>query len=587
MIQVPNQDPNTVSFEQKFSGDAMAVAKAQVGKLALAETTARAELDNANYRLQKATEALEVAEIAYHESIAKSAWNREEIRKAYNNALAGYRDADKRATEAQESLTKAQNALAGVRSVAKDGNIANRYGVSVMDGASQVASNNSRQVSVIPPSVVMNQNGVMVPDFSADEELDDKIGTPMTAPYTSSAVASAKAMLADSPSDDEQQATALASQGEIGRAVALLNRAAESVELMIPSVKASGDMETFQALALEAGRLRSKALLVQTHGFNDKLDTITKRDFSDKKRAELAAKGHAMPDGSFPIVNKDDLSNAVQSIGRAKDYKATKAHIISRANDLGATAMLPEAWNADSSSDNSGDMDESVTKAIKVLCPICFGMESQSDCPACDGKGSVSDGMLLDLHHPDDMDSVAKSFSTDALLTRDFEKSAGFQNYIWEIEKGGPGSGPEMGHEFRGNQWTGGMRDHPRLGIKRGWKTTVKLYKGNYETHMGNAKKAQGEADLAERRGDYRTAADKHQEAIDHLTKAFQAQKGIQRTHEQELARGSFGASADEASSARTLASAVKNQQDFHTDQVVRLGRAADAGDRVAFAQGQ
>lgn len=74
------------------------------------------------------------------------------------------------------------------------------------------------------------------------------------------------------------------------------------------------------------------------------MELVEKREFSDKKRKELADKGHAMPDGSFPIENTTDLHNAIQSIGRAKDYAKAKAHIISRARDLGATKMLPEDW---------------------------------------------------------------------------------------------------------------------------------------------------------------------------------------------------------------------------------------------------
>ena len=42
-----------------------------------------------------------------------------------------------------------------------------------------------------------------------------------------------------------------------------------------------------------------------------------------------------MPDGSFPIANVEDLKNAIQSIGRAKDPDAAKAHIKKRARDLG------------------------------------------------------------------------------------------------------------------------------------------------------------------------------------------------------------------------------------------------------------
>jgi len=74
------------------------------------------------------------------------------------------------------------------------------------------------------------------------------------------------------------------------------------------------------------------------------VDAYLKRDFSTAQRQHAAESGAAMPDGSYPIENKDDLHNAVQAIGRAKNPAATKRHIISRARALGATGDLPDDW---------------------------------------------------------------------------------------------------------------------------------------------------------------------------------------------------------------------------------------------------
>lgn len=80
-------------------------------------------------------------------------------------------------------------------------------------------------------------------------------------------------------------------------------------------------------------------------GFLDKKGQFFgKRKFSDEKRQELADKGHALPDGSFPIENETDLENAIQAYGRAKDKEKAKKHIIRRAKELGATDKLPEDW---------------------------------------------------------------------------------------------------------------------------------------------------------------------------------------------------------------------------------------------------
>ena len=69
-----------------------------------------------------------------------------------------------------------------------------------------------------------------------------------------------------------------------------------------------------------------------------------KKDYSTATREQMAVEHTAMPDGSFPIANGADLRNAIQSVGRAKDYNAAKQHIIHRARALGMINELPEDW---------------------------------------------------------------------------------------------------------------------------------------------------------------------------------------------------------------------------------------------------
>ena len=71
---------------------------------------------------------------------------------------------------------------------------------------------------------------------------------------------------------------------------------------------------------------------------------LEERVFTAEQREELAEKGLALPDGSYPIENKQDLRNAIQAFGRAKNPGAVKKHIIKRAKALGATDMMPEDW---------------------------------------------------------------------------------------------------------------------------------------------------------------------------------------------------------------------------------------------------
>lgn len=65
-------------------------------------------------------------------------------------------------------------------------------------------------------------------------------------------------------------------------------------------------------------------------------------------RRLAARRGQALPDGSFPIRNKRELSDAIQALGRAKDPARAKRHIIQRARKLGAISMLPDSWHVKS-----------------------------------------------------------------------------------------------------------------------------------------------------------------------------------------------------------------------------------------------
>lgn len=89
-------------------------------------------------------------------------------------------------------------------------------------------------------------------------------------------------------------------------------------------------------------------------------------NYSSQDREQMAKSGEAMPDGSFPITNREDLKNAVQSIGRAKDPAAAKKHIMARAQEMGMMDMLPADWTGNANKMDGGKqaMKE---KLIRVL----------------------------------------------------------------------------------------------------------------------------------------------------------------------------------------------------------------------------
>lgn len=103
-----------------------------------------------------------------------------------------------------------------------------------------------------------------------------------------------------------------------------------------PNVKPDTVVKAAAALAeWEAKKAQAKASQSLTDEF---------RDVSTKERKGLAKEGNALPDGSFPIANVQDLKNAIQAIGRAKDPEKAKRHIKKRARELNAEGLIPDTW---------------------------------------------------------------------------------------------------------------------------------------------------------------------------------------------------------------------------------------------------
>jgi hypothetical protein len=80
-----------------------------------------------------------------------------------------------------------------------------------------------------------------------------------------------------------------------------------------------------------------------------------KRMYDEETRDKMSESGEALPDGSYPIADEDDLKNAIQAYGRAKDKEAAKAHIMKRAAALELEELIPEEW---SKKEDDEDMDE-------------------------------------------------------------------------------------------------------------------------------------------------------------------------------------------------------------------------------------
>lgn len=85
---------------------------------------------------------------------------------------------------------------------------------------------------------------------------------------------------------------------------------------------------------------------------------MNKTDFSHKERKDLADKGEAMPNGKYPIRNKQDLKDAIRLSGSSDESKEdVKAWIKKRAKELSLEDELPDDWKEKA-------MDTSTTEEI-------------------------------------------------------------------------------------------------------------------------------------------------------------------------------------------------------------------------------
>jgi hypothetical protein len=123
----------------------------------------------------------------------------------------------------------------------------------------------------------------------------------------------------------------------------------ENAEL---SAKADAVREKFTALKeAHAAELsaRADALYARVFGaqkFDDEFGYISR-----EKRQQLAKKGYALPDGSYPITSVDSLKDSIQAYGRSKPGKraAVRRHIMKRARQLDRPELIPDKWKSLSS----------------------------------------------------------------------------------------------------------------------------------------------------------------------------------------------------------------------------------------------
>ena len=115
--------------------------------------------------------------------------------------------------------------------------------------------------------------------------------------------------------------------------------------LKFKGAKTDADKETFKSEAKRLTKLRKDAHDNLEQAIKDAyadVELVVMENYDNDQRKEMAEKGLALPDGSFPIKNLEDLKNAIQAYGRAKDQAAAAKFIAKRAKALSAEDLIPD-----------------------------------------------------------------------------------------------------------------------------------------------------------------------------------------------------------------------------------------------------
>lgn len=167
----------------------------------------------------------------------------------------------------------------------------------------------------------------------------------------------------------------------------------EEGEIIVKADAAEKDATEALAAMLNAGSLKPTQLIELANaiikaGDNCELQVV-KTSYSNDERTDMAKKGEALPDGSFPIKNTEDLKNAIQAYGRAADPKAAKAHIKERAKALGAEDLLPEDWSKPAAkATGAGD----VQKGMYSVSNMAYTLSMVQDLMQCSEWEEANEG---------------------------------------------------------------------------------------------------------------------------------------------------------------------------------------------------
>lgn len=181
--------------------------------------------------------------------------------------------------------------------------------------------------------------------------------------------------------------------------LAELNAKVTQLETAQYAPKADEAKERFSAMRQEVFAARTAELAAKVKQVKD---TIEEGDWaymiemmdngsensvvSRRVRERLAKEGKAMPDGSFPIRNVNDLKNAIQAHGRAKPgaRAAVKKHIMRRAKALKKQDLIPAKWSTafDSNGEELSLRDRALAAAASIMPPTAEDLRLRAELAA-------------------------------------------------------------------------------------------------------------------------------------------------------------------------------------------------------------
>jgi hypothetical protein len=163
---------------------------------------------------------------------------------------------------------------------------------------------------------------------------------------------------------------------------------------------------------------------------------IAKGKYSAEQLRSMLAAGKAMknPEGepSYPIGDKEDLSNAIRAVGRGSgNHDSIRAYIKRRAKSLGASDMIPDNWSS-SGSNKVADSEAVAEEGNETMtvdaaeAPVNKEIDTDTEpetpeAPEVENKGVESDSsapeVTDDAPVTDDVEDTNKSADADSDTT--------------------------------------------------------------------------------------------------------------------------------------------------------------------------